>query len=154
MLSELIAGKTTDVSRPLTYVCAKCHGPVKDVTQITPPQIPRQWMAASVFSHAAHRFTSCTECHHAAALTTEPPTPAAIAEAINAGAPKWTGRTKEVMIPSIGKCRQCHGTEQSVSVAALANTSGPARQDCVTCHRYHTSRPLGQKSTLLQASVK
>ena len=46
---------------------------------------------------------------------------------------RWTGRTRDIMLPDINQCRNCHSPQTNV------------RYDCMACHLYHDPLPcLGQ----------
>jgi hypothetical protein len=66
--------------------------------------IPERWLPYSVFDHKAHNILKCVACHEAAPRSE---------------------RTKDVLLPSIASCRNCHFEP------------GGARTQCLTCHVYH-----------------
>ena len=66
--------------------------------------IPERWLPYSVFDHKAHNILKCDACHEAAPRSE---------------------RTKDVLLPSIVSCRNCHFEP------------GGARTQCLTCHVYH-----------------
>ncbi|HKC93333.1 MAG TPA: cytochrome c3 family protein [Nitrospira sp.] len=66
--------------------------------------IPERWLPFSTFDHKAHSILTCVACHEAAPHSKE---------------------TKDVLLPSIGSCRNCHFEP------------GGARAQCLTCHVYH-----------------
>lgn len=66
--------------------------------------IPERWLPYSVFDHKAHNILKCVACHEAAPRSE---------------------RTKDVLLPGIVSCRNCHFEP------------GGARTQCLTCHAYH-----------------
>src|SRR6267143_239031 len=86
--------------------CELCHvmkSAPGQLPEVVPPAIPVRWLPHSVFDHGVHRPVSCTECHKA---TT-------------------SKETTDVLLPSIGVCRDCH------------HGAGGARVTCVECHLHH-----------------
>ena len=95
--------------------CKECHtaiasdsNPLPDVVKSN--MTPR-WLPHSTFDHTAHRMMKCESCH----TRTED-----------------SHETKDVLIPSIKTCRDCH------------RESGPAKDfaegRCFECHSYHNWR--------------
>ncbi len=86
--------------------CRYCHSvqPGDSDWKIAPPKIPNRWLSHSTFRHDSHRMLGCTQCHERATASTV---------------------TREVLLPSIETCRQCHGRKNG------------ARGDCVECHEFH-----------------
>lgn len=113
--------------------CIKCHGPVQNIAEIQAPGMPLRWLEKSRFDHAAHRTIACTECHPAAShrgvVEVDYKHPRAQELA-------WTGHTRDIMVPSIESCRQCH------------SPAGHTRHDCVTCHQYHGPDQPGLRTAL------
>ena len=66
--------------------------------------MPERWLPYSTFDHKAHNILKCVACHEAAPHSKE---------------------TKDVLLPSIVSCRNCHFEP------------GGARAQCLTCHVYH-----------------
>jgi hypothetical protein len=108
--------------------CRLCH----EVTQnpedkwkevgkytIEPPNVPDRWLPHSRFDHASHRDMQCGECH------------ANERAAEGFQGVEWSAATADVLMPSIGVCRECHSQRPTHPVV------GSARSDCVECHRYH-----------------
>lgn len=128
-LAHLLEGP--DEARLWQDACGRCHNKKLTPLQITSPNIPDRWMPRSHFSHQAHRFMSCVDCHGqavAAAAT-------AIADNDASFELRWTDRTREIMMPSIDLCRRCHASRP---VRTAGGTLGqPARHDCVMCHSFH-----------------
>lgn len=93
--------------------CRECHQVREqpgELPRIVKPEIPSRWFSHSRFRHKAHRELSCLSCH-ARASTSE--------------------ATKDVLLPGIAVCRQCHAP-------------GKAPADCAACHLYH-EKPRGEK---------
>jgi predicted CXXCH cytochrome family protein len=88
-----------------------------NLPQYSPSSFMSRWFPYSVFGHERHRMLRCTECHAAAS----------------------SSDAKDVLLPTIDICRQCHNSEPG------------ARTDCAECHRYHDRGKevfSGQKSIL------
>ena len=110
---EIIAGKVVGA-------CDKCHvgitpGPdaQPEAFKVSDQKIPEVWLTRSRFSHAYHAMVSCVSCHAQAPGSTD---------------------TKDVMLPGVASCRECH--------APNATPSGSAAPfDCVLCHTYHERLP-------------
>jgi hypothetical protein len=88
--------------------CRYCHQleaprTAGKLPQYVPSRIKPVWFEHSIFSHERHRMLRCSECHDAAS----------------------SSATKDVLLPAIGNCRQCH------------NSRVGARTECAECHRYH-----------------
>jgi hypothetical protein len=106
--------------------CGYCHTIEgrPEAWQIAPTNIAKRWFGHSQFSHFSHRLSpkpsvgqeplgsggeNCTACHKFARRST---------------------KTDDVLMPSIGKCRECHDP--------MVDRAERARTDCVACHRYHS----------------
>jgi predicted CXXCH cytochrome family protein len=136
-LQQQIEDQLKDLGKEIvttTSKCAQCHGPVKSAAEIVDPEIPGRWMTRGRFGHQAHRFVSCVSCHpqadYRARLTESYPNeddPDSVAAQLS-----WTRHTRDVMLPSINTCLECHS-------AARRTAGGAARHDCVMCHVYHGS---------------
>jgi hypothetical protein len=92
--------------------CRRCHQEVKGQEVWRPnglpdygkPNVPRRWLFASQFNHHSHRQEECVHCHEGAATSAQ---------------------TKDVLMPKIDTCRQCH------------HPNGGARTACFECHTFH-----------------
>src|SRR5262249_9109902 len=100
--------------------CGDCHTVEghRQAWQIAPTDISKRWFGHSQFSHFSHRLSpkpsggqealvsgeNCSACHEFARLST---------------------KTEDVLMPAIGKCRECHGP--------AVNPKERARTDCVAC---------------------
>ena len=122
-LQERLTTERERVTRAVKSSCVVCHGPDAEPGSVTDPAIPDRWLPRSVFSHNAHSFMRCDQCHAQAMPGALKPS---VAKETNAPTTlTWTGRTREVMLPNIESCRACHNPKAGV------------RSDCVTCHSYH-----------------
>jgi hypothetical protein len=80
-------------------LCGYCHEVLSPAQspqkkwEVLPVRVAEVWMPKSVFDHAAHETSACTECH--AAETSHAAT--------------------DVLMPPIETCRDCHGGERSVA---------------------------------------
>jgi hypothetical protein len=111
--------------------CAHCHfikRPKRDIGhvyaplefEIEPPRIPDRWYPHSRFRHDKHDAMSCASCHY-----------------LDAGQPgsiRESETARDILLPSIETCRQCHGAENRTP-------GGQARSACVECHGYHHPAP-------------
>ncbi len=83
--------------------------------------MPERWLPYSVFDHKAHNILKCVACHEAA---------------------PHSEQTKDVLLPSIVSCRNCHFEP------------GGAQVQCLACHAYHdktkTQKPGDQPYTIEQ----
>jgi hypothetical protein len=93
--------------------CRYCHTAVQEPDDdlrnwtIDDPHIPSRWLEHAEFRHDRHQLLTCSECHGAAAESSD---------------------TADILLPAIERCRDCHGAPAG---------RGAARSDCVECHRYH-----------------
>lgn len=116
------SGKTT---------CMECHfakaeSGHRTPTQIEATNIPGVWFEHAAFSHAAHRFAACRECHPGAYADARTPPGLSI---------PWRS-SDDVLIPEIGVCRRCH----TASGRSPGATAAAAPSHCTQCHRYHDTR--------------
>jgi hypothetical protein len=116
--------------------CSKCHE-VKArgsaTPLITPTNMADRWLTRGPFNHNPHLHMACVDCHDAALKST---------------------RTTDILMPSQGKCAECHRPLESPTdtpVVQKAETTkldpdlvlrqrkeGGVRADCQYCHpRYH-----------------
>lgn len=90
--------------------CKVCHTVTRTPTapgwRIAPVRLSTHWLPLAEFDHARHSTTACGDCHAARDST----------------------RSSDVLLPGIGKCRECHanGTQST----RLPST-------CLTCHGFH-----------------
>ncbi len=129
-----------NVLRNVKQGCAYCHDfepyPEDAVgefeVRVIPPELPSRWMPHSRFRHDRHHEYACVICHNPDHLQDN----GQLVMATNAASEKertlHSTDTGDILMPSIGVCHKCHGTQ-----------SGPqrwpveARSDCVECHYYH-----------------
>jgi len=110
-------------------VCGECHAATMTAGRpaIVPVRLPARYMAHGWFDHAAHRQTSCAECHGAAASSS----------------------SADVLLPRQAQCRTCHVGEQgAASAAALFAPTGKVPSACAMCHVYHptgSAPPLARR---------
>lgn len=115
--------KAEAILYPFKQTCGECHHyektPPEDVVPkgILPPKVPNVWLPHGVFDHAAHRAVDCRECH----------------ERAYADSGKASTDARDVLIPGIDNCRQCHAPPTHSGGMA----HGGARFNCTECHRYH-----------------
>jgi hypothetical protein len=93
--------------------CGECHGIThvaddKDVPwRVTPVTITSHWLRNSRFTHAKHSTAKCTECHDKTK----------------------SGKSSDVAIPAIEKCRECHVGNKQVK--------NRINSGCDNCHSFH-----------------
>lgn len=114
----LSAGNTQELTRLAAPVfeqtCIRCHAVERILDADGPewriaPIIQQAWLPAARFDHRRHRTQSCIHCH-------------AVSKSID---------SKDVPIPQIATCRECHGGEKADRKLPTA---------CVGCHDYHSLR--------------
>ncbi|HUS24953.1 MAG TPA: cytochrome c3 family protein [Candidatus Binatia bacterium] len=90
-------------------LCSKCHELVPgegDLPHVRPPRVTESWLPAARFTHAQHEAVKCAQCHAAA----------------------QSQFAEDLLLPTLGDCRVCHGGVHSSS--GVAST-------CIDCHRLH-----------------
>jgi len=89
---------------------------------IVPPEIPRQWMPYSRFSHFSHRNVNCEKCHNDVYKS---------------------DKTSDVLMTPIQTCRECHTTKLSGARTHCVT--------CHDFHKHHshewTALPRASKGT-------
>ncbi len=85
--------------------------------RIATANIPQVWLGHATFDHAPHRVVDCKACHAGA----------------YPDAPKPSLTSGDVLLPEIGKCRECHSPRRRVAGREI----GGADFRCIECHRYH-----------------
>jgi pSer/pThr/pTyr-binding forkhead associated (FHA) protein len=98
--------------------CANCHDVSRhedsdDVPwQVAPVKLTDRFFVHANFSHAAHdtEVTTCDGCHEAGASES----------------------ARDVLIPDIDNCRECHG-----SGLARRNAAAQMPSTCIMCHSFH-----------------
>ena len=95
-------------------VCSTCHHVKRtgDETgwEVAPVRIAQVWMPQAIFTHAKHTTEDCASCHDV----------------------KNSKDSKDIAMPNIEKCRECHVGAKPVS--------GKVTSDCATCHKFHAGR--------------
>lgn len=91
-------------------LCGQCHeidkgDGLRDWT-VAPVHLTTRWLPKGYFTHKAHEDRSCTTCH---------------------AAPE-SDSSRDVLLPSIAVCQDCHGGEFA---------SGKTRTACTDCHGFH-----------------
>ncbi|TLY35006.1 MAG: FHA domain-containing protein [Nitrospirae bacterium] len=104
--------------------CVLCHmvehtgiasqSDLHKLPMIVKTAMPERWLPYSYFDHKAHLMLQCVACHEAAPRSE---------------------RTRDVLLPNIASCRNCHFEP------------GGARTQCLTCHAYHDKSQEAQKRT-------
>lgn len=92
--------------------CFYCHtvtrdGPAENPWRIAPVAAQQTALNGAVFPHSAHSTETCTSCHAA----------------------KTSKHSEDVLVPDIGRCRDCHGDTGSMKETPST---------CQSCHGYHT----------------
>jgi predicted CXXCH cytochrome family protein len=108
----LASRKAKQVSAELfeVRVCKTCHevsGAKGGEWRIAPIAVNPSWMPHARFNHKAHAQAKCAECHDAAG----------------------SKRASDVAMPTIEKCRACHGGSRPVE--------GKVTSNCLLCHGFH-----------------
>ena len=100
--------------------CGECHEITqvnndKDIPwRVAPVIITSHWLRNSHFSHAKHSTAKCTECHDKA----------------------LSEKSSDVAIPTIEKCRECHG-----GIKQVKNRINSSCDNCHSFHREDTHQP-------------
>lgn len=84
--------------------CATCHD-VSNYPAIPPANVRTRVFTKATFDHGAHQAMNCASCHPKASTSTA---------------------SKDLLLPGIETCRQCHNSS--------ATSAGEA---CAACHIYH-----------------
>jgi predicted CXXCH cytochrome family protein len=107
----LASRKAKQVSEELfeARVCATCHVVTREARdwKIAPIRINASWMPHARFDHKAHAQTPCADCHAAAK----------------------SKASSDVSMPTIAKCRECHGGSRPAE--------GKVTSNCLLCHGFH-----------------
>jgi len=135
LIETAVFQKPAAGASPKNNACQKCHqvepakhseGRVSPLSfEITPPEIPQRWLQHSRFRHDRHRELTCVHCHH---------TSSSEEDALHDGGAAITlesDAVKDVLMPSVQICQQCHGDHGRSAFA------GRARSGCIECHQYH-----------------
>ncbi len=148
-IRDQLQKKMSGARSHLRAVCSKCHefpsvsaedGQWLEIAAVNVPQV---WLKHARFDHSAHRAighqdgkSNCRDCHVSRSLDDTPPTWAENLE--GALTPEATGTLdhREVLIPGMSKCLECHGP----ATAEENKPRGGARFDCAECHWYHAGQ--------------
>ncbi len=92
--------------------CFYCHvvskdGPAESPWRIAPVAAQQTALNGAVFPHSAHSTETCGSCHDA----------------------KASKHSEDVLLPDIGRCRDCHGDTGSMKETPSS---------CQSCHGYHS----------------
>lgn len=105
------AGGSGVVARAMSPegVCGECHIPTHAGGRlgVMPVIQPARFLPHGWFSHADHKQEKCESCHAA----------------------KTSKTSADLLLPGIGKCRECHLGEDSRTAKVPSS--------CVMCHSYH-----------------
>jgi predicted CXXCH cytochrome family protein len=97
-------------------VCTTCHavskyGPAGAAQwSVAKVRLANSWMPHAVFDHKAHAASKCADCHDVAG----------------------SKKSSDVDMPTIDKCRECHGGSRPVQRKVTSN--------CLLCHGFHDAR--------------
>jgi len=95
-------------------VCSTCHTVKRTEDEagwdVAPVRVAQVWMPQAIFTHAKHSTETCETCHDV----------------------KGSKESKDIAMPDIKKCRECHVGAKPVS--------GKVTSDCATCHKFHAGR--------------
>ncbi|MBD8524328.1 cytochrome c3 family protein [Pseudomarimonas arenosa] len=98
--------------------CTVCHsvspGRQPGEWQVAPVRVAGVWFDKAHFTHRKHTTMECDSCHAA----------------------KESDSSRDLLIPDIANCRQCHAGE--------AGGHNMLESSCVSCHGYHESQHLLQ----------
>ena len=106
--------------------CAECHSlslsagaqlPAVAKSNITP-----RWFSHAVFSHDAHRFLKCLECHTGASKSQE---------------------SADILLPGIQTCERCHHTGEEAAESRCF--------ECHTYHDWSKEKPVKGMLTISQS---
>ncbi len=91
--------------------CGSCHivktnNSENPMYEIVPVMVSDRWLPKARFDHSEHSVSDCSDCHSASSSSS----------------------SKDVLIPEISICQNCHGGEHAVQ-------SVPST--CVSCHDFH-----------------
>jgi predicted CXXCH cytochrome family protein len=108
----LASRKAKQVSEELfeVRVCKTCHEVSRAGAfdwKIAPVRANNSWMPHARFDHKSHGQVKCGDCHDVAA----------------------SKQSADVAMPSIDKCRDCHGGSKPVE--------GKLTSNCLLCHGFH-----------------
>jgi hypothetical protein len=138
---EVLPGDPTGVV-PAGLLTGRPSKPAAMLWHTSTTAIPEVWFSHARFNHKSHRTRSdgtaidCRECHANAYGRLRD----------GADNPSASQDHKDVLLPTIDNCRQCHAPRGTLGGQA----SGGSRYDCAECHNFHhADDPAGR-----QAGVK
>jgi hypothetical protein len=113
---QFVAVQSRDAEQLLwRKTCRECHQmdfsqaeQRQGLPRVLPAQITSRWLVHASFDHAPHAALSCVSCHVKTQTSVE---------------------TREVLIPSIRACAECHKDS--------LQREGRADNGCFECHQYH-----------------
>lgn len=134
----------------LLIACAKCHEVQPGVKNSTPTialsAIADRWLARGPFTHLSHVQLDCVECHASPKLS--------VANAFK------SARTADILMPKKEMCAACHrplerdkmqpipaGFDRAdirAAVTAKQRREGGVKDDCQSCHQFHSPREVSQ----------
>ncbi len=140
--------------------CAKCHevqpGAKNGTPVVAPSAIADRWLSRGPFTHLPHVHLDCAECHASPALSV-------------ASATKST-RTADILMPKKDMCAACHRplardqvepipanfdpTKIRAAVTAKQRRAGGVKDDCQSCHQFHSPREVSQFIRTFEAAKK
>lgn len=101
-------------------LCAQCHTVREEAMprdwSVAPVHLTKRWLPKGYFTHDAHRDRSCTTCHAAPDSDT----------------------ARDVLLPEIAVCQDCHGGELATNKVRTA---------CTACHGFHQENPMPDRTT-------
>lgn len=155
---ERFAPKTNP--NQLIIACAKCHAVKPGEGNATPvvakSGIPDRWLTRGPFTHLPHVHMDCADCH---------------------GSPKnsvanvfKSARTSDILMPKKKMCVACHrplerdkvqpipanfdATQIRAAVTAKQRREGGVKDDCQSCHQFHSPREVSQFVRSLEQAKK
>ena len=117
--------------------CVGCHVVVDtqsesdfDRFQVYPIRFARDYFPAGRFDHRSHQIqgkltgdAACLSCHKA----------------------KESQDSKDLMLPAMGKCEECHGDRPAVERVAV---------QCVSCHSYHPQATVARRGARMHEEAR
>ncbi len=135
LLLQWVNDRLTNLERKIYWekkLCGFCHEQQGDkdaaaLPVILSPAVPARWFEHASFSHERHRVVDCQSCHDRTVQST---------------------RTPDVLLPSIGTCRQCHSARAQKGTTMIGGVSSR----CTLCHTYH--RPPSSSGVVRGRSIQ
>ena len=140
--------------------CAKCHDVKPGEGNATPTvahsAIADRWLTRGPFTHLPHEHLDCAECHASPQLS--------VASAYK------SARTADILMPKKEMCAACHRpldrdkiepipanydrTQIRAAVTAKQRREGGVKDDCQSCHQFHSPREVSQFVRTFEAARK